>query len=149
MRHLLAFVLVVAAAGIAAAPAGAATTTERVPVDITAAGCGELVHLTGTVLVTTTVTPNGSGGFLLAFHANPQGVTGTGLTSGAVYHGTGVTRETTTVNGASTDTFVNSFKLIGPGSTPNYLETDIFHVTIDANGNVTSTVASSTIKCQP
>jgi hypothetical protein len=149
MRHLLAFVLVVVAAGIVAAPAGAATTTERVPIDIIAQGCGEQIHLTGTILSTFTFTPNGSGGFLVAFDANPQGVTGVGLTSGATYHGTGVTRETTTVNGASTDTFVNSFKLIGTGQTPNFLETDIFHVTIDANGNVTSVVAFSTIKCQP
>jgi hypothetical protein len=149
MRHLLAFLLVVWVAGVAAEAAGAATTTQRVPVDFIAAGCGEDIHLTGTILTSTTVTPNHGGGFLVAFHSNPQGVTGVGLTSGALYHGTGVTRETTTVNGASTDTFVNSFKLIGPGSTPNSLETDVFHVTIDANGNVTSVVASTTIKCQP
>jgi hypothetical protein len=105
--------------------------------------------LTGTLLTTTTITPNRGGGFLLAFHANPQGVTGVGLTSGALYRGTGVTRETITVNGASTDTFVNSFKLIGPGTTPNLLVTQIFHVTVDANGNVTSLVDSTTVKCQP
>ena len=148
MRHLVAFLLVLVAAAIVAAPAGAASTTERVPIDFTTEGCGEQIHLAGTINNMSTFTSNSSG-FLLVIHSNPQGVSGVGLTSGAVYHATGVTNETFTVHGASTITFVNSFKLIGTGSTPNMLETDVFHVTIDANGDVTSSHASSTVKCQP
>ena len=32
------------------------------------------------------------------------------------------------------DTFVNNFKIIGEGSAPNFLETDVIHLTVNANG---------------
>jgi predicted extracellular nuclease len=71
-----------------------------------------------------------------------------GLTSGATYHATGVTLGTTTIRaGGISDTFVNSFKIIGEGSAQNFLETDVLHLTMNANGVVTATVDRSTIRC--
>ena len=72
-----------------------------------------------------------------------------GLTSGATYHATGETLGTTTIraNGGISDTFVNNFKIIGEGSAPNFLETDVIHLTVNANGVVTATVEQSMIRC--
>jgi hypothetical protein len=92
----------------------------------------------------------GSGGNVtIGFHFNSQGTTGAGLTSGATYHATGVTQGTTTIKakGGISDTFVNSFKIIGEGSAPNFLQTDVFHLTVNANGDVTATVEKSMIRC--
>jgi len=149
VRRFALAIVIVAAAAVVTASAPAATITQRVPISLVAQGCGEEILITGTLLLTTTSTTNSNGGFLVAFHASPQGATGLGLTSGAVYRATGETRANTTVNAGSTTTFVNNFKLIGPGNTPNYLETDIIHMTVDANGNVTASVLYSSIKCGP
>jgi hypothetical protein len=80
---------------------------------------------------------------------NPQGITGVGLTSGATYHATGETQGTTTIKakGGISDTFVNNFKIIGEGSAPNFLQTDVIHLTVNANGDVTATVEKSMIRC--
>jgi hypothetical protein len=49
--------------------------------------------------------------------------------------------------GGVSDTFVNNFKIIGEGSTQNFLETDVFHLTLNANGDVTAIVDRSTLRC--
>jgi hypothetical protein len=149
MARLIILTAVGLAAVAAAAPAPAATTAQRLPVNFVAPGCDEPILLTGTLEAVLTTTPNGSGGFLVSFHFNPQGVTGLGLTSGAIYHGTGVTREDTTVNGATTVTFVNNFKIIGTGTTPNLLIMDVIHTTVDANGDITAVVDQESLMCRP
>ena len=72
-----------------------------------------------------------------------------GLTSGATYHATGETQGTTTIKakGGISDTFVNNFKIIGEGSAQNFLQTDVIHLTVNANGVVTATVEKSMIRC--
>ena len=42
---------------------------------------------------------------------------------------------------------MNNFKIIGEGSAPNFLQTDVIHLTVNANGDVTATVEKSTIRC--
>ena len=42
---------------------------------------------------------------------------------------------------------MNSFKIIGEGSAPNYLQTDVIHLTVNANGVETATVEQSTNRC--
>jgi hypothetical protein len=42
---------------------------------------------------------------------------------------------------------VNSFKIIGEGSAQNFLQTDVIHLTVNANGDVTATVEKSMIRC--
>ena len=111
--------------------------------------CGEAIQLSGTLLAVFSFTETSSGNVQVGFHFNPQGITGTGLTTGASYHATGVTRGTTTTRatGGISDTFVNSFKIIGQGSAPNFLETDVIHVTVNANDEVTASVDHSSIRC--
>ena len=152
MLRRSAFVFFSALLGMAlVGPAMAATSTttvERIQIDFETEGCSETIHLSGWLLATTHVTDLGGGRFVATFHFNPQGVTGVGLTSGATYRGTGVTRGTTTLTVGATTTYVNSFKLIGSGGTPNLLEMDVMHVTINAQGTVTSSIDRSSVTCR-
>ena len=152
LRRLLISLAVVATGLLAVTSASATATTEKIPFDIVLApeeACGEAIHLSGTLLAQFSFTETSGGNVETGFHFNPQGITGVGLTSGATYHATGVTRGTTTIKakGGISDTFVNSFKIIGEGSAPNFLETDVIHLTVNANGVVTASVEKSMIRC--
>jgi hypothetical protein len=153
MLWRLIVLLAVVASGLLAVPsASARAVTEKIPFDVVLApeeGCGEAIHLSGTLLAMFSFTETPSGNVEVGFHFNPQGITGVGLTSGATYHATGETLGTTTIKatGGISDTFVNNFKIIGEGSAPNYLQTDVIHLTVNAKGVVTATVEKSTIRC--
>ena len=152
LRHLITLVAVVACGLLAVTSASARAVTEKIPFDFVLApeaACGEAIHLSGTLLAMFSFTESSSGNVEIGFHFNPQGITGVGLTSGATYHATGETLGTTTIKakGGISDTFVNNFKIIGEGSAPNFLETDVIHVTVNANGVVTATVEKSMIRC--
>ena len=151
-RHLILLLAVVATGLLAATSASASATTEKIPFDIVLApeeACGEAIHLSGTLLAQFRTTETSGGNVAVGFHFNPQGITGVGLTSGATYHATGETQGTTTIRakGGISDTFVNNFKIIGEGSAPNVLQTDVIHLTVNANGDVTATIEKSTIRC--
>lgn len=152
LRRLIISLAVVSSGLLAVTSASARAVTEKIPFDSVLAaeeGCGEAIHLSGTLLAQFTFTEGPSGNVEVGFHFNPQGITGVGLTTGATYHATGETLGTTTIkaNGGFSDTFVNNFKIIGEGSAPNFLQTDVIHVTINANGEVTASVERSTIRC--
>jgi hypothetical protein len=152
LRRLIIVLAVVATGLLAVTSASATATTEKIPFDTVLApeeACGEAIHLSGTLLAQFTSTETPSGNVEVGFHFNPQGITGVGLTSGATYHATGETLGTTTINakGGISDTFVNNFKIIGAGTAQNFLETDVMHLTVNANGDVTATVEKSTIRC--
>jgi hypothetical protein len=152
MRRLIILLAVVASGLLAVTSASARAVTERIPFDTVLApedACGEAIHLSGTLLAEFSFTETSGGNVEIGFHFNPQGITGVGLTSGATYHATGETLGTTTIraNGGFSDTFVNNFKIIGEGRAANFLETDVIHLTVDANGDVTASVDRSTIRC--
>jgi hypothetical protein len=152
MRHLIILLAVVASGLLAVTSASATAVTEKIPFDFVLApeeACGEAIHLSGTLLAEFSFTESSGGNVEIGFHFNPQGITGVGLTSGASYHATGVTLGTTTIKakGGISDTFVNNFKIIGEGSAPNFLETDVIHLTVNAKGVVTATVEKSMIRC--
>jgi hypothetical protein len=152
MRHLIILLAVVASGLLAVTSASATAVTEKIPFDFVLApeeACGEAIHLSGTLLAEFSFTESSGGNVEIGFHFNPQGITGVGLTSGASYHATGVTLGTTTIKakGGISDTFVNNFKIIGEGSAPNFLETDVIHITVNAKGVVTATVEKSMIRC--
>jgi hypothetical protein len=152
LRRLIILLAVVACGLLAVTSASARAVTERVPFDFVLApeeGCGEAIQLSGTLLTEFSFTETSGGNVEIGFHFSPQGITGVGLTSGATYHATGETLGTTTIraSGGISDTFVNNFKIIGEGSAPNFLETDVIHLTVNANGVVTATVDQSMIRC--
>jgi hypothetical protein len=104
-----------------------------------AGGAGETVDLTGPLhtLITFTINGNNVSGF---FHFDPQGISGTGETTGAKYQATGVTQESfknSLQNGQANETFVNNFRIIGQGPGNNFLVHETLHFTINADGAVT------------
>ena len=139
-----------------AAGALAITTNDFVPfaqatfVPCANGGAGEVVLLSGTLHIEQHITINGNRATIKE-HFQPQGATGVGVTTGDIYRATGVTQEVDTIpgdNGAFEFTSINNFKIIGPGPDNNLLVHQTVHITINANGDVTSTVLDSNITCQ-
>ena len=102
-------------------------------------GLGEIVDLAGSIhtLISFTINGNNVSG---KFHTQPQGVAGTGETTGTHYSGTGVTQESfknSLQNGQANLTFVNNFRIIGQGPGNNFLLHETLHFTINADGTMT------------
>ncbi len=141
-----------------AAPALAKATTfidnVQVPVNIpvfipcASGGAGEIVDLSGTFHVLFHATIDDSDGYHSKFHVQPQGVSGTGLTTGDKYQGTGVIQDAINDKVGSESTFVSNFKIIGQGSGNNLLVHENFHVTVNANGEVTAFVDDFSVECK-
>jgi hypothetical protein len=88
--------------------------------------------------VSSTVTP--SGRVNGTFHINAKG-TGVGQTTGAKYEWNDVIQESFGFDvdvAPAHDTFTRRFRLIGQGGVPDRRFDLIFHITINANGEVTS-----------
>lgn len=135
----------------------AVTTDVSVPVaglpvfvPCAAGGAGEVVMLSGNLHMLFTFTADAAGGFHASFQANPQGITGIGLTTSTKYQGTGVTREDFNVYPPLwiETTFVNNFRIIGQGAGNNLLIHATTHVTVNANGDLTASVDQTTIDCK-
>lgn len=130
------------------------TVSSLFPIDIlvfipcAAGGAGELVELTGSLHDVFHVTFTSSGAFRLSFSDNPQGITGTGLTTGDKYQGTGITRDNFGGRLGFEETFVNNFRIIGQGSGNNFLIHENFHITVNANGTVTSFHDNFSAECR-
>jgi len=124
-----------------AVPLGAQASTEvgQVTFDQTFPLCnGDPIHISGTLLATSTETETPSGGLLFAFHFQPQGVTGVDLVTGTVFHATGLTRDLLVESppGGTTETFINRFHIQATGGAESYITTDLFHITITPDGTV-------------
>jgi hypothetical protein len=81
----------------------------------------------------------------------PQGISGTGETTGANYQATGVTKESfknSLQNGQANITSVNNFRIIGQGPGNNFLVHETMHVSINADGNVTVSHDNFSIDCK-
>ena len=88
-------------------------------------------------LITFTINGNNFSG---VFHFQPQGISGTGETTGDKYQATGVTQEsfkTSLQNGQANLTFVNNFRIIGQGPGNNFLVHETLHITANADGTLT------------
>jgi hypothetical protein len=143
-------------AGPAFAQALAITTNDFVPfaqlafVPCANGGAGELVLIQGTLHIQQHITINGNRATIKS-HFQPQGAGGTGLTTGDTYNAVGVTQEVDTLaltGGASEFTFVNNFRLIGQGPDNNLQVHQLVHVTINADGTVTTVVDNTSVECQ-
>jgi hypothetical protein len=130
------------------------TTNDKIPytasvlVPCAAGGAGEVVDLSGTLHVLFCTTLDGNGGFHTKYHFQPQGVSGTGQTTGDKYQATGVTQREFNGKVGSEFTFVNNFRIIGQGPGNNFLVHQLVHVTVNANGEVTAFVDNSSIECK-
>ena len=133
------------------APDGAPATTEvthllwtlafSVWVSCANDGLGEEVVVTGRLRETFHTTLTAKGNAQIKLHSQPQGVKGVGAVTGMVWAATGVTQEITTARlptqGGAVNTFVNNFRLIGPGPGTDLVLHHVRHFTINANGTVT------------
>lgn len=153
-RMASAVALVWALAGLGASDSRAdVLVNQSVPIDFTvfvpcaANGAGESVHLTGRVETLLAVTSDGGGGFHLVQQVNPQGVSGTGLTTGDVYRGTGVTRTELNVRAGFQTSSVNNFRLIGAGPGDDFLVHENLNLVVGADGTVRVGLDHVTITC--
>ena len=142
--------------GVTQVRAKATTFTSSLiqPLDITvyvpcaAGGDGEYVQLTGSLHVVIVTTLDDQGGYHSMFHNQPQGVSGTGETTGDTYHGVGETLGTFNGNVGSEATFVNNFKIVGQGPGNNFMYHEIFHITVNPNGILTAVPDNFSVECR-
>ena len=114
-----------------------------------AGGAGEIVDLSGPLhtLITFTINNNNASG---VEHFQPQGISGTGETTGLKYQGTGVTSTSFKVslqNGQATQTFINRFDIIGQGPGNNFRIQETAHLTFNADGTVTVLFDNFRVEC--
>ena len=137
------------------AQAIAITTSEFIPfaqlafVPCADGGAGELVLIEGTLHVLTHVSINGNQANIKE-QFQPQGATGVGLTTGDTYHAVGGTKFHDTIpltSGAQTFTLVNNFRLMGPGTDNNLQVHQNVHVTVNANGEITTEIDNTSAEC--
>jgi hypothetical protein len=149
VKRLLALVTAIGSLALASSvSAQAAATSTTFTIDSVVTACSEPIKLEGTVHAVFATTNNPAGGFLLVSTTNPQGVTGTGLTSGLTYQGTGVTKVVLATAQGSTVTFVNNFRLISRTSSEDVIVQQVFHVTVNANGDTTASVDRASVLCR-
>lgn len=113
-------------------------------------GAGELVELSGPLHTLITFTSNART-FSGKSHFQPQGISGIGIDTGDRYQATGVTQDHfkgSFTNSQFTQTFVNNFRIIGRGPGNNFLLHENFHITINANGDVTTAHDNFSVDCK-
>jgi hypothetical protein len=149
--------LLVAVLAILIVPANAAVqvndTTDislTVFIPCAAGGAGEIVDLSGPLhtLISFTINGNNVSGY---FHFQPQGISGTGESTGAKYQATGVTLESfknSLQNGQANFTFVNNFRIIGQDPGNNFLVHETMHLTINADGTATVFHDNFSVDCK-
>ena len=142
-------------AGVAFSQAIALTSNQFVPfsqavfVPCAAGGAGEIVLVEGTLHLQDHITINDNHATIKT-HAQPQGATGVGLVTGDTYNATGVTQEQDSIpliNNAFEFSFINNFRLIGPGPNNNLQVHQNVHVTITPNGDLTTVVDNTSVDC--
>jgi len=147
---------------MATSPARAeVTTNEKIQMDMYVGfvcpdGSFHLIHLSGYMHALYVVTLNDNG-FHAKYHYQPQGLSGLEVDPftlkpiGAKYQGVGVTQgqKSGKFDGPKHEyTEINNFRLIGQGNACNYMVHWTMHVTINANGEVTSEVQNVKITCK-
>ena len=113
-------------------------------------GAGEEVVFTGDlhVLITFTLNGNNVSG---KYHFQAQGLRGVGTITGDKYQATGGSQGTfkgSLQNGQFQHTDVNNFRVIGQGPGNNFLAHDLFHITFNANGTMTTVVDQHSVDCK-
>ena len=110
-------------------------------------GAGEYVDLSGDIHLLFDLTISNSGNTHVKSHTNPQGVSGVALTTGDKYQGTGVTQSEFNAAVGMETTFIDNFRIIGQGPGNNFSVHETFHVTINANGDVTVFFDNISVDC--
>ena len=150
MTCLLALVFVAASANAAVQVNTTTDISLQVFVPCAAGGAGEIVDLSGPLHVLMSFTINGNNVSGVQ-HFQPQGISGTGETTGAKYQATGVTSTTFQMslqNGQASETFINRFDIIGQGPGNNFRVHETAHITFNAAGTVTVNFDDFSVECK-
>ena len=127
--------------GSVSAAATSFTVSSSFPLDLLVyipcadGGAGELVELSGELHDLFHVTFTSSGAYRISYSDNPQGITGTGWTTGDKYQGTGITRD------------IFGGRIIGQGTGNNFMMHENLHITVNANGTLTAYVDNFSATC--
>lgn len=155
----LAFAAVLSLVGLTrprVADAQASTFNEIIPFDLTVfnpcaeGGVGEFVHLTGSLHVVS----HGAGNdnhLTIRERTQAQGLSGVGLTTGDLYHESGMTQITATfqLDGeGEQSTLINRIRLVGQGPGNNFTFQEHGHATFNGNGELTVNHYVTSIECQ-
>jgi hypothetical protein len=127
----------------AASDLGATSRRETIVFERSADCTGETVLISGTIHFVTQTQADGS----FVGHFNYQNMPGLGLTSGTIYRVSAVDQLRLSAPFPSSINSVRSFHLISLGSENNLLITFLFHITVNANGEVTASIDDSHAQC--
>ncbi len=98
--------------------------------------CDEPVQIDGTYHIISDFNIIGDGRVHGRFHINAKGK-GTGLVSGAKYEWNDAINDAFNAAIGVTETFTQNWKVIGQGSATDFTLKQKFHITINANGELT------------
>jgi hypothetical protein len=152
---LIALVLVLAS-GASPARAGATVYKDQYEysvawygwVECAAGGAGEEIFVTGTYRVTYRVVYDNHGGYHAKFQSVSKGLEGVGLTTGDKYQGKDVYQSEWNGKVGFENTVVNKFMLVGQGPGNNVVYHYTYHITINANGEVTAERGEGRYACK-
>lgn len=131
-------------------------TSEKVPFNLSVfvpcanGGTGEDVILSGYLHVVSSFTINGNN-VSGKTHFQPQGISGVGSITGDKYQATGVTQDQfkgSFINGQFQETSINNFRIIGQGNGNNFTLHENLHITVNANGSLTTIVDNYKSECK-
>ena len=105
--------------------------------------------LFGSLHILLTLTEDKSGAVHIHFLAQVQGVIAVGATTGTIYRAVGLTEETGSFSEAhaTTDTYVNRLRFVGPGGAESYVEKFTFRITLTPEGAVKAEIMRVEIQC--
>jgi hypothetical protein len=114
-------------------------------------GSGEIVSVAGVLHVVIHTTIDNTGGFHSLLRVNAPNLTGVGQVTGDLYRAMGPGHITEINSAESLHTefaFLDIVKLVGPGPDNNLSVRNYMHVVINANGETTVDVISSSADCK-
>lgn len=111
-------------------------------------GAGEMIEFTGALHVLWTITLDGTSGYHAHVTENYQGVSGVGLTTGIKYQCSAAVHENFTGKVGQTYSLGVGIRYMGQGARNDFIQRIMFHYTVNANGEPTSYIDSSSIECK-
>jgi len=149
MRRLAPVILGVLALALPATSI-ASTTVQRNPFNQVVVACnGDAIAVSGTLLETDSITATPTGGFVVAVHFQPQGISGVDEVTGTMFRATGLTRDIAINSpaGGYVETFVNRFHIQATTGAQSFDVTETFHVTITPAGTASVTFDKLSSTC--
>jgi hypothetical protein len=108
---------------------------------------GENVALSGTEHDTLHITMDSNGGFHGDMQANLENITGVG-DQGNTYVAPGVLHSNVNGRVGGEETFTETFNIISAGSAPNFILHEDYHITVNADGTVTTSHDNVSSACR-